>query len=339
MHGWGPSPTDHAPKIHSSREGFCISSQPFYSFIGDLAAKRCLAFISPTCKAIFHTTPYSAQELPSLGIIHPHHTTPQEMSSHSAIRTFYRKEGKGWHTCKIEGEIACPSFQVVALLREADLWSEWMPRVLGFGVTRTTPLDVTDKTNLALLTHIGFPWPFADRDISIRVDCVDSLDQHPRCVAVLMRDEPDTPINDGVVRCSIQDSGCLLTPYYKGDPEKTYCQFLIRIDVKIDVLPDFIIDGMFKNMSFLLLYQIRNAVKLVSDEKWAERYCHPDSPFYGWLRARIRDSLPEQCTTLPPLREGCNSALKGVDAMLLKSIVGGWISVAAVALIAVARHP
>eukprot|EP01064_Diplonema_japonicum_P000475 TRINITY_DN10314_c0_g1_i1.p1 TRINITY_DN10314_c0_g1~~TRINITY_DN10314_c0_g1_i1.p1 ORF type:complete len:420 (+),score=107.88 TRINITY_DN10314_c0_g1_i1:40-1299(+) len=254
----------------------------------------------------------------------------KRLSDVQQITTWYRKEGGGWHTAKIEGAVDAPAFELVALLRETDLWHKWIPKVLGVGLQSSEALHVPERTRIDMGCELSLPWPLSNRDLCLYVEAIDALDLEKKQVALLIEDSQKAPPpRNGVVRAHVKESGCFLTPYYENNPLRTYCQFLIRIDVKIETLPSWLLDAVFRNMAFLLLYQIRNAVKLTSHEDYKSRYNHPKSPFYGWLRSRIKSQLPEQGSILPAADDKYTDPLAGLDALLMCSLTAG-PSVAAV---------
>eukprot|EP01063_Lacrimia_lanifica_P020667 TRINITY_DN27972_c0_g1_i1.p1 TRINITY_DN27972_c0_g1~~TRINITY_DN27972_c0_g1_i1.p1 ORF type:complete len:449 (+),score=154.68 TRINITY_DN27972_c0_g1_i1:154-1500(+) len=249
----------------------------------------------------------------------------RKLGCSAGVTTYYKKEGGGWHTSRFDGVIEAPAFHLIALLREVDLWTSWIPSVLGFGLQSGFALAAPFRTNIQAGAEVRLPWPLSNRDCAFDIECVDCLACPSKDVVLLFKDCADPPAaKPGTVRLNIEDSGCIVTPYYDADPYKTHCAFLLRLDVKMEVIPDWIMNAVFNNLNVLIIKQIRAAVEVVKERAWSERYCHPRSPFYGWLRGRIEQDLPEQSVSLPPVGAGRAfraTPLKGIDKILMRETV------------------
>eukprot|EP01060_Flectonema_neradi_P018594 TRINITY_DN2545_c4_g1_i1.p1 TRINITY_DN2545_c4_g1~~TRINITY_DN2545_c4_g1_i1.p1 ORF type:complete len:407 (+),score=64.14 TRINITY_DN2545_c4_g1_i1:52-1272(+) len=259
----------------------------------------------------------------------------KQLGNRSGILTNYKHEGGGWHTAKIEAHLDVPAFELVALLREADLWDTWMPNILGFGLSTASARGVPSRTKVELDADVNMPWPLWNRDVSLTVEAIDCLAETEKQLVIIIGDAANpSKCRDKVVRASMNGSGCVITPHYEGKLNRTLVQFLLRIDLKISVIPEPLLDVIFRNAAFLLLCKMREAAKLVRTRTYTRRHRHPRSPFYNWLRYHIIANWPEQEGTLPEVDPSLeNKPLGALDQLLLTSLVGGEVAVAGFALL------
>ena len=257
----------------------------------------------------------------------------KQLGNRNGIKTDYKHEGGGWHTAKIEGHLEAPPFELVALLREADLWDTWMPNILGFGLSKATVNSVCSRTKVELVADVNMPWPLWNRDVSLTVEAIDCLKESKKQIVVLIGDtQRQHKISPKIVRASMNGSGCIVSPSYEGSC--TLVQFLLRIDLKISVIPENMLDAIFRNAAFLLLSKMRDAVKLVHTRKYSRRYCHPRSPFYSWLRYHITENFPRQEEFLPAVDPSLNGKPLGpLDQLLFACMVSDECVVASFALL------
>ena len=68
----------------------------------------------------------------------------------AGVQTFVHKGGRaGGHVRAIvQGEIEAEFFPLLSLFHEVDLFTTWMPRVLGYGVSRSLTKERKSVTEL-----------------------------------------------------------------------------------------------------------------------------------------------------------------------------------------------
>eukprot|EP01065_Artemidia_motanka_P046564 TRINITY_DN7080_c3_g1_i1.p1 TRINITY_DN7080_c3_g1~~TRINITY_DN7080_c3_g1_i1.p1 ORF type:complete len:449 (+),score=72.99 TRINITY_DN7080_c3_g1_i1:36-1349(+) len=234
------------------------------------------------------------------------------------IRTLYKPGDGTVHTVRIEGDVESPAFYFFALLREMDLYTQWVPSLLGLGLATAPVLRaVPSRSELLADVRVSMPWPFSNRRQAMSVDAVDCMKQSSQIIA-LLGDAQDVEDNaDDDVRMSMGGSGVVLTP--KGG--RTFVQILLNIDFKL-VLPGWLQDGAFRNLAFLLLERMRAAaLKVPTSPEYHRRYAHPDSAFYKWIRERIAMYMPEE--EIPPVDPAlAGTPLEGADAVYVRTCCG-----------------
>lgn len=91
-------------------------------------------------------------------------------------------------TCRIETPMEQSMLvPLLAVLNEVELYSEWIPkwRMPKMGIRAARRLEQTSRANQILQVVSDVPWPFAPRDVCMRVTAVDEID-HGGYIAVRM---------------------------------------------------------------------------------------------------------------------------------------------------------
>lgn len=85
---------------------------------------------------------------------------------------------------RVEGAVAAPALQLLAVLHEVALHPVWMPHAMGVGVREGCTRARLGLTKLWIEVDVDVPWPLSDRRASLIVDGVDCLDIEPEAVVV-----------------------------------------------------------------------------------------------------------------------------------------------------------
>jgi len=109
----------------------------------------------------------------------------------------------------IEGHVKCGVFPVAVLANEVDLYTQWIPLVLGyFGLKKSINMsDESDgrmKKKIQLLGQL--PFPLTNRDVTIQAALYDTLEKNDFCITT--RDISDIlPKHPDYVRVKIISGG------------------------------------------------------------------------------------------------------------------------------------
>lgn len=117
------------------------------------------------------------------------------------------------HKIRIEGVIPCPVEHVVALVFELDLYSTWVPSMMGVGLKKSYEVahieryaaflhflpslmvslrTVPTLNRLMKIGHFifGLPWPLRDCDIVVQGYGVDLLQEHGQLMLIARPPHP-----------------------------------------------------------------------------------------------------------------------------------------------------
>jgi len=92
------------------------------------------------------------------------------------------------YSIRLEGLVALDFFPILALFREADLFVEWMPYVLGLGLQGSEIIDQRTDADMVVKLDVCLPPPFSARDAVIRCqghDCMTERDKTKQVVVLL----------------------------------------------------------------------------------------------------------------------------------------------------------
>eukprot|EP00397_Hematodinium_sp_SG-2012_P009320 GEMP01009402.1.p1 GENE.GEMP01009402.1~~GEMP01009402.1.p1 ORF type:complete len:632 (+),score=140.36 GEMP01009402.1:138-2033(+) len=208
---------------------------------------------------------------------------------------------------RVEGMVETPMFYLLALLKEIDLFTEWMPQWWGLGVIESEVLKSPSATKFLARVALGLPPPFFNRDFIFEIDGVDCLSENndPKQIVCLLNSvtefqgEPVPEVREGYVRANLINSTVCLTPKANAS---TFVQILMRVNVHLGLIPQWLIDTALKNVGHQLLVVMRGATEIVRQEKYIARMSDPEDPFYALIRERIDKELPDEAKLLPLVR-------------------------------------
>ena len=99
-------------------------------------------------------------------------------------------------------------------------------------------------------------------------------------------------MDDAVKTTFYPTSGILLTPTTEG---KTNVQIIVHVDPQIAIVPTWLVDFAVRNLGYLIIVAIRNAVEIVkADPEYHKRMADKENPFYTHIRRRISESIPTE---------------------------------------------
>lgn len=222
------------------------------------------------------------------------------------IRCLFQGHSSGFVRILLEAEVEAPVFDLIALLREVELWQRWVPSFAGLGLTASRQLGHTSPLNMCFHTVIHLPWPFSDRSCTFAVDGIDCMDtaDAPQQVVVLLDSslaqrnclQPIKKSKSTAVE--LLDSGVVITPGEVAGTKHTFVQVIVTVDPKMSV-PRWLVNVAVRNMCFLLMVQLRHAVSVTRGEDYLAKTTDPDNEFYAFIRKRMAESLPKELSLAP----------------------------------------
>ena len=112
---------------------------------------------------------------------------------------------------------------------------------------------------------VDLPWPLSGRDAVIDGRAMDLLSDESGAIAILMRQlQHDTHADlrvpepgPGRVRLGVQQCGALIRPLTDS---LCYCEFIFRVDPKLAVIPDFLINFFTRKLTHMGVSLFRTQV-------------------------------------------------------------------------------
>jgi len=175
---------------------------------------------------------------------------------------------------------------VFALANEVDLYTTWIPLILGrFGLKTAVELPKGDgRMRKGAHLYVSLPFPFQDRDIVVSIVGVDMLEKDQ--VAILINNLVGVvPEAGGVTRVSVSMGGLFVEPCDNG--LQGGCIF--EVDPKMVTVPEFLVN--FAIYTFVpSLWQILNTRLTTLGKpgcKYQERMNTDKDGFYSFIRHRL----------------------------------------------------
>eukprot|EP00929_Paragymnodinium_shiwhaense_P027397 TRINITY_DN16092_c0_g1_i2.p1 TRINITY_DN16092_c0_g1~~TRINITY_DN16092_c0_g1_i2.p1 ORF type:complete len:399 (-),score=82.76 TRINITY_DN16092_c0_g1_i2:17-1213(-) len=233
---------------------------------------------------------------------------------HDGIRCLYQEHSSGFVRLRLDAEVDAPMFDIIALMREVDLWKRWVPSFGGLGLLHSRQLGQTSILNMCFHVEVGMPWPLATRCATFAVDGVDCMTEEdtPQQVAVLLdcnlaQNNCSEKISDVVsgdaMPVLLWDSGVIITPAEVAGTKHTLMQIIIVADPKMYV-PRWLVNLAVRNFCYLLMVQIKKAIRVTRTEEYLSATADPTNQFYAFIRRRLKESLPAQYAAAPTVRSG-----------------------------------
>eukprot|EP01104_Vermistella_antarctica_P007353 TRINITY_DN1817_c0_g1_i1.p1 TRINITY_DN1817_c0_g1~~TRINITY_DN1817_c0_g1_i1.p1 ORF type:complete len:599 (-),score=144.57 TRINITY_DN1817_c0_g1_i1:73-1869(-) len=137
------------------------------------------------------------------------------------ITTLYKNEtNTPVHSVKMKGVVNCPTFNMAAVMYEADLYSNWIPMCV-----KSECLATMSKYRKIIYTYSKMPWPMSDREMLMVGFGVDLLEEENLIVITAWstdetcRERDNIPDHielpdpqSGTVRMTVHCSGIILRP-------------------------------------------------------------------------------------------------------------------------------
>jgi hypothetical protein len=230
----------------------------------------------------------------------------------SALSVSYRHQlsspsGSHIHEVRLEGLMHCDALHLIALLMEVDLYSSWMPSLLGIGLrqskaiplTRTSHsssrMNYTEALRRAGHFEIALPWPLPNLDLCIFGFGLDALADHNALLLVLRdvasEDVESIPsIPSSSRRLQLHVGGAVIEPI---DAHLTRVSFSFVVDPHIDSIPQWLITLVLKTFAGMVWEGLASNARLISSQSQGEhaRRMKEDSPeTYAFVRSRVNDA-------------------------------------------------
>ncbi|MES1909445.1 MAG: hypothetical protein MHM6MM_002178 [Cercozoa sp. M6MM] len=209
--------------------------------------------------------------------------------SRHGISTFYRaEEGSNTYSFKVEGILDRSVFDLVAVLFEVDLFSEWFPFL-----RRATELARPARFRKLIHMDIKLPWPLAPRDALLdaygvddsksgRVFCFlgplapDELEKHaPEHISLL---EP----SHGTVRANVKHAGVVFQLLPDG---RCFFREIINVDPQLAVVPYALLNFFTGKLLYFIVANMNNTAEKCSDpESEYSRRIKANPEVYEYLR-------------------------------------------------------
>ena len=150
-------------------------------------------------KLLYDTIKVEAEEVRTLIKDFETETTDwqETMTDSKGTKVMWKpSKGSPIHTLRLDGKLRIPVFNLLAVLMEVDLYTTWIPTVMGVGLKDLQMLEDIDRFNKVVHVEVAIPWPIANRDCNLIGYGVDLLDQG-RVLAVARSFEcaPEVPHN------------------------------------------------------------------------------------------------------------------------------------------------
>lgn len=150
-------------------------------------------------KLLYDTIKIEAEEIRTLVKDFQTETTDwqETMTDSKGTRVMWKpSKGSPIHTLRLDGSVKISVFNILAVLMEVDLYTTWIPTIMGIGLKDLELLEDVDRFKKVVHAEVAIPWPLANRDCNLIGYGVDLLDQG-RVLAVARSFEcaPEVPHN------------------------------------------------------------------------------------------------------------------------------------------------
>jgi len=199
----------------------------------------------------------------------------------SGVKTsYYRPEGSPRMLFKVDGEVDASLHNIIAMIYECDLFSTWMP-----GCESSEKVATLSPFRMLLHAVFQAPWPIAWRDVALigYGDVWDGRDVAIFCRTAQASDGVNIPEPDPAhVRADINTGGFLLTPLKAN---LTRVRLVIDVDIKLAIVPQWLINQMCKNTLGYIVVLLRKRSKTLDPEY--ENRITMKREIYGEIERRL----------------------------------------------------
>ncbi|GAM22793.1 hypothetical protein SAMD00019534_059680 [Acytostelium subglobosum LB1] len=205
-----------------------------------------------------------------------------DISNSDGIQTFYKDNGGGMHSIRMEGIVDSSLFDICSTVLEVDLYHSWIPRLKD-----ATQLADDSRFRKAIYCRVSCPWPVDDRDIVVYGYGIDLLEESNKVVVFARSfedgdfegvDLPDVPTK--TVRVDTKISGFVMQPI---SPTQTFVQVVSLTDPKMAFIPYWLLNFITNQFAHYLFVSLRRQTKSVaSSPVYQERI--KTNPLYNELK-------------------------------------------------------
>lgn len=131
-------------------------------------------------KILYDTIKIEAEEVRTLVRDFQTETTDwqETMTDSKGTRVMWKpSKGSPIHTLRLDGSVKISVFNILAVLMEVDLYTTWIPTIMGMGLKDLELLEDVDRFKKVVHAECAIPWPLANRDVNMIGYGVDLLDQ------------------------------------------------------------------------------------------------------------------------------------------------------------------
>lgn len=195
---------------------------------------------------------------------------------------------------RFEAILDIPLLNVLALLYEIDLYSEWVPFL-----TQSEQLKSIHRASKVVYIKTSLPPPLADRDAFLYGIGVDysvedgsimilakSLDTNPE---LMKRHQVDASKTTKNVKMEMKFACFKIKPLGRNR-----CEMLgiANVDPKITFLPSRVLNWLVRKTTTMLIERMLKKAQVLEGTPWEKAMQHPDKKvFYDWLNAKVEEVL------------------------------------------------
>jgi hypothetical protein len=187
------------------------------------------------------------------------------VSDRDGVRVQYCPSAdSGTHNFKITARVRAPLFNLLAVVYEVDLYSEWMPRV-----KQARQLHAASRFEKTVHLELEAVWPVANRDCVVDGFGVDKLAEEGALLVVLVQaaGEALSPA-EGVVRALVHVGGFRLT---RVSPEETGVEMVLNVDPCLPVIPHWLLNWATGHVLHWLFLRMERAAAFEEDSEYGRR--------------------------------------------------------------------
>jgi len=206
------------------------------------------------------------------------------------MKAYYKKETNNpIHSVKLEGIINSSVLNVLAVLYEVDLYSNWWP--LSKDVRE---LKKFSKFKKIIYLVVDLPWPLWNRDCCLMSYGVDNLEDN-HIFAMFRSCTPEeeklvqVPKTEHTVRSEWQVGGILITPISEN---QTKVSILVNTDPKVNFIPSSVLNLFTKILTPRMFERLKNTSESVPGSEYENRMRNKP---YVYQEARERLAAYFQC--------------------------------------------
>eukprot|EP00762_Andalucia_godoyi_P002124 ANDGO_02525.mRNA.1 hypothetical protein SAMD00019534_059680 len=216
-------------------------------------------------------------------------------------RVYYRHdEATPIHSIKMEGEMDCHIFNVLAVVNELDLYKNWVPYM-----KRSSRCAQSGRARQVGNFEITLPWPVANREATVYGFGADLLDEAGyvavHCESMLSLDglvvsagyEEDSrdlleagklpDIKKGNVAAIVHLGGMVLQPLSES---RTMFRIVVNTDPQLALVPYWLINFVTRNFAHWIFHKMRKTALHIEGTEYEKRI-NTNEKLYGFLRNRL----------------------------------------------------
>jgi hypothetical protein len=191
---------------------------------------------------------------------------------------------------KLEGEVDCPLINLLTLIYENELYTQWVPFM-----SKSDPIKVIHRGSKVAYMKLGLPFPLSDRDICLAGLGVDRLEENGTILVLAGSVDENEEFMDKhkLIKKSFDDPKSVKTDVKFGGFEikpisatKCFMRGVTNVNPKIGFLPNSVINWFLRKSGALLFGRLASKAKNIEGTLWEEKM-KTNTEFYGWLTNRL----------------------------------------------------